>query len=232
MWEWIMPRALAQGEGAGGPAGWLSDVFSKFQDISAPTWIILGVLCTLGAGLLIVFRDRTKWTPRLLAYAALSIALGFVLSYVRLWKMLQGGSITPGSMLPLMLFSYQFGLAPGIVVGVAYGFLQFIQDARMLNPWQVLLDYPIAFGMMGLAAMFRRGKGPWGLYGGIALASLGRFFASVLSGVVFFGEYAPAGTHPLLYSIAYNGSYMLPEMAICLLVAALAAPRLLKGIRR
>lgn len=239
MENWIFACALAEGETAAAEPGWLQTAFAAFGEITPTAWIAFLVIVLLGLGFLAIARQRAKWTPRMLAYAALSIALSFVLSYIRLWKMPQGGSVTPGSMLPLMLFAYAFGAGPGILAGIVYSVLQFIQDSWMLNAWQFLLDYPIAFGMMGLAGFFRgkageasrpRAADP-GLLWGIAAASLGRFLASALSGVVFFAEYAPEGTPPLLYSIVYNGTYMLPEMMICLLVALLAGPRLLRAIR-
>jgi len=227
--------ALAEGETAPGAISqpnWFQTVFEKFGEISTTTWIAFGVILLVGIALFVISRQRTKWTPKLLAYAALSIALAFILSYIRLWKMPQGGSITPASMLPLMLFSYVFGVGPGLIAGAAYGILQFVQDSWMLNIWQFLLDYPIAFGLMALAGIFGKKENKKGLYVGIFLASFGRFAASTLSGVVFFAEYAPQGVNPLWYSMGYNGSYMLPEMVICLIVAFLAAPRLVRLLKK
>ncbi len=243
MENFLIASALAEGETAAPEPTWLQTVFAKFGEISLTTWIALIVILLLGLGLWAVIRQKNKWTARMLAYAALSVALSFVLSYIRLWKMPQGGSITPGSMLPLLLFAYTFGAGPGILAGAVYGILQFIQDSWMLNIWQFLLDYPIAFGMMGVAGLFRgrsktaslqlgiQIKVDWMLLTGIAIASVGRFVASTLSGVVFFAEYAPEGVPPLLYSIGYNGTYMLPELIICLVIALLAGPQLLRAVR-
>lgn len=214
------------------PPTWFQTTFEKFGEISVVNWIALGVLVLLGIGLLVVSRQNTKWTPKMLAYAALAIALSFVLSYIRLAKMLQGGSITPASMLPLMLFAAAYGVGPGLVAGAAYGLLQFIQDSWMLNIWQFLLDYPIGFGMIGLTALFSKKGKSLGLYAGIFVASLCRFIASTLSGVVFFADYAPEGMSPLLYSIGYNGSYMLPEMIICIILAIFVAPRILPQMKK
>lgn len=240
MENWIFAAsALAEGQAPATEPGRLEKVFGKFAEMTATTWIALLVIVLLGLGLLAIARQRARWTPRMLAYAALSIALSFVLSYIRLWEMPQGGSVTPGSMLPLMLFAYAFGAGPGILAGIVYSALQFLQDSWMLNVWQFLLDYPIAFGMVGLAGFFHGKSGealrPRGidprLLWGIAAASLGRFLASTLSGVVFFADYAPEGTPPLLYSMIYNGTYMLPEMVFCLLIALLAGPRLLRAVK-
>ena len=105
-------------------------MFSKFAEISPVVWGILAALVILGVVLFFVTRNSKKWTTRMLANAALCIALAFVLSYIRLYKLPQGGSITLASMLPIFLFAYAYGVAPGMLVGAAYGILQFIQDAR------------------------------------------------------------------------------------------------------
>jgi len=253
MLDFLFSSALAEGEAAAvtSQPNWLQAAFGKFGELSLKSWIALLVLVILGVGLLAISRSKAKWSPKMLAYAALSIALSFVLSYIRLLKMGQGGSVTPASMLPIMLFAYAFGAAPGILAGVAYSLLQFIQDSWMLNVWQFLLDYPIAFGMIGLVGLFRgkaklvkidmsvsvvsTGKTTTKSFKvdvimlvGILIASIGRFIASTMSGVVFFAENAPKEISPLLYSFFYNGSYMLPEMVICMLIAIIAAPRLMR----
>lgn len=214
-------------------AQWFQTAFKKFGEQSTTVWIALAVLVVLGLGILTITKNKQKWTAKMLAYASLSVALSFVLSCIRLWKMPQGGSITPASMLPLMLFAYVYGVGPGVLAGVVYGLLQCIQDAWILNIWQFLLDYPIAFGVIGLAGLFNKKPLKWGLPAGIFVACLGRFISSLLSGVVFFSEYAAqVNMNPWIYSIGYNGTYMLPEAIISIVLALIIGPRIIKEMKR
>ena len=194
-------------------------MFSKFAEISPVVWGILAALVILGLVLFFVTRDSKKWSTRMLANAALCIALSFVLSYIRLYKLPQGGSITLASMLPLFLFAYAYGVGPGMLVGAAYGILQFIQDAYFVHPIELLLDYPLAFAMLGLAGLASRFSDKWGLIPGIVLGTFGRFVCAFLSGVIFFGMYAPEGQNVLVYSAVYNGFYLIPEAIICIVLA-------------
>ena len=196
--------------------------FDKVGENGTPMWIILAAILLLGVILFAVSRSKQRWTTRMLANAALCIALSFILSYIRLYKMPQGGSITCASMLPIFLFAYAYGTVPGFVTGMAYGMLQFIQDAYFVHPIQVLLDYPLAFAMLALAGAFK--DKPWGLYVGIVLGSVGRMVCAVLSGVIFFAEYA-GDMNPWVYSIGYNATYILPEAIICMVIAAIPAVR-------
>ena len=194
-------------------------MFSKFAEISPVVWGILGALVIVGAVLFILTRSSKKWSTRMLANAALVIALSFILSYVRLYKMPQGGSITLASMLPIFMFAYAYGVAPGMLVGMAYGVLQFIQDAYFVHPIELVLDYPLAFAMLGLAGLASRFSDKWGIVPGIVIGTLGRFLCAFLSGVIFFGMYAPEGQSVLVYSAVYNGLYLIPEAAICIVLA-------------
>lgn len=230
MLDYLFASALAEGETAAATQPtWLQTAFEKFADVSAAGWIILAVLLILGAGLFVIARQKVKWTPKLLAYAALSIALAFVLSYIRLWRMPQGGTVTPSSMLPVMLFSYAFGVGPGLVASLAYGLLQAIQDPYIVGFWQFLLDYPIAFGVLGLMGLFAGRKNNWSVFVGIGVVSILRMACHTLSGVLFFSEYA-GDANPWVYSLGYN-SFVLVDAAICIAVALLIAPRMLKLLK-
>ena len=195
----------------------LSDVFSKFTELSPSTIAIIAALAITGIGGLLFLRKSkdVRITTKMLVYASMSIALAFVLSYIRLFRMPQGGSVTPGSMLPIMLFSYIFGPIPGIMTGIAYGFLQYIQDAYMVHWAQLLFDYPIAFGMLGLAGLNRKN-----IIVGSSIAVFGRFVMHFLTGILFFAEYA-GDQHVVLYSLGYNGTYLVAEYVICIVIALL-----------
>ena len=196
-------------------------MFSKFAEISPVVWGIVAALAIVGVVLFFITRDGKRWTTRMLANAALVIALSFILSYIRLYKMPQGGSITLASMLPIFMFAYAYGCAPGMLVGMAYGVLQFIQDAYFVHPVELLLDYPLAYAMLGLAGLAGRFSDQWGIIPGIVLGTFGRFVCAFLSGVIFFGMYAPEGQNVLVYSAVYNGFYLIPEAVICLVIASI-----------
>ena len=102
---------------------WSEELVEKFTETPATVWIAVAVVAALGLILLAISRSSKQWTAKTIAYAALAIALSFVLSCFRLYRMPQGGSVTPGSMLPLMLFSAAFGVGPGLAAGVAMAFV-------------------------------------------------------------------------------------------------------------
>ena len=104
-------------------------------------------------------------------------------------------------------------------------FRSFIQDAWFAHWAQFLLDYPIAFAMLGLAGLFRKN-----IYLGAVTGSLARFICHFLSGIVFFASYTPEGQSPYIYSMLYNASYLAPDMIICL--AVLAVPGFVGSIKR
>lgn len=209
---------------------WLNDAFSKFGKVSGVTWIAVGVVAALSLIVLAVGKSEKKWTAKMIAFGALSIALSFVLSCVRLYRMPTGGSVTPGSMLPLMLFSVSFGIGPGLVAGLAYGLLQYLQGGWWLNVWQFLLDYLLAFAALGLAGFAHNKKNRW-MYISIPVAAMGRAVCAILAGLMWVAdtplEELTIGSiqfnSPLLYSIAYNGAYLIPDTLICLLLALLIA---------
>ncbi len=214
---------------------WVNDLFSKFGKVSGVTWIAMGVVAALSVIVLAVGGSKKKWTAKMIAFGALSIALSFVLSCVRLYRMPTGGSVTPGSMLPLMLFSVSFGVGPGLLAGLAYGLLQYLQGGWWLNVWQFLLDYLLAFACLGLAGIAHGKKDQW-LYLSIPIAALGRAVCAILAGLMWVAdtpvEELAIGSiqfrSPLLYSMVYNGAYLIPDTLICLLLAFLIAKPLVK----
>jgi thiamine transporter len=152
---------------------------------------------------------------RVLTEAALAIALAFVLGLIKVFKMPYGGSISL-EMVPLILLALRQGPWVGVVSGVVYGVLNLISDPAVFHPIQVVLDYPLAFGALGLAGFFR--PTVRGAIIGATVAVLARFLCHFLSGVVFFASYAPEGWNPYVYSAAYNAAYLVPSLAIALVV--------------
>ena len=165
--------------------------------------------------------NRTKLTVKQLVFCAMSLALGTVLSNLKLFDMPWGGSVTLLSMLVICLPGYWFGLGAGLLTGVAYGFLQLLIEPYVLFPMQLLLDYPLAFGALGLSGLFSDSK--YGLLKGYLAGVIGRWVFTVISGAAFFAAYAWEGWAPLPYSMAYNGSYIFAESAITLVLLAIPA---------
>ena len=214
-------------------------MFKKLGEVTLTTWIALAALAALGAILFIVSRKNQKWSAKMVASGALAIALSFVLSCIRLYRMPTGGSVTPGSMLPLMLFAVSFGAGPGLLAGLAYGALQYLQGGWWLNVWQFILDYLLAFAALGLAGLAHGKKEKW-MYVGIPVAALGRALCAILAGLMWVAGSAPEDlvigstqfSSPLLYSVVYNGAYLVPDTLICLLLALLVGKRLVRVMKQ
>ena len=154
---------------------------------------------------------------QMLVEGGIMIALAQILSYIKIFEAPAGGSVTAGSMVPIMIFAIRWGAKKGVLVGAVYGVLQFLLGPKWsFHPVSILFDYPIAFGFIGLAGLFN--KNIKGIFTGIILGVLGRFICHVISGVVVFASSAPAGQHPLLYSIGYNGSFLSLELIISVLI--------------
>ena len=165
--------------------------------------------------------EKPTITSRDIAEAGIAIALAFVLSMIKVFHLPMGGSVTAGSMIPILLLALRRGHKLGLVAAVFYGILQLIEGPYIVHPAQALLDYPLAFGALGLAGFFSPGVENKNIYAllGVIVGVAGRFVCHFLSGVIFFSEYAPEGMNPWFYSALYNGSYLLPELIIsCVLI--------------
>lgn len=163
---------------------------------------------------------------RAIVYGAISIALSFALSYARLFKLPQGGSITFASLLPLMIYCCMFGTRRGLIVCTLYGAMQALQDPYIIHPMQFLLDYPLAFGLIGVSGIFME-KGVFKnhkilafLLGGVIAVVL-RYACHVCSGVFAFADYADLEKYSsaAAYSLAYN-SFTFADMAISLVAGS------------
>ena len=161
---------------------------------------------------------------RALTEGAIMVALAFGLSFVKLYELPNGGSLTP-AMFPSLLYALRWGLGQGLGAGFVFGLLQLIFDGAYAWGWQsMLLDYLLAFTPLGLAGLFR-GKA-WGIFPGTALGCLGRYIVHHISGITIYRIIEPTavpglGTYdnPHLYSLVYNGSYMIPNMLLALILA-------------
>ena len=162
---------------------------------------------------------------RALCEGAIMVAIAQVLGYLKLFGNLpNGGSIT-FAMFPILLFAVRWGLGKGLLAGFAFGLLQMLFDGAYAWGWQsMLLDYVVAFTPLGLAGLFKGKK--WGIFPGTVLGCGARFVVHYISGVTIYRIYMPTeipgiGTFddPVIYSLVYNASYMLPCMVLALAVA-------------
>ncbi|MDD4368278.1 MAG: energy-coupled thiamine transporter ThiT [Oscillospiraceae bacterium] len=189
---------------------------------------------------------KNRETLLTLTTGGVCIALATILSMIKLWQAPMGGSVTPGSMLPLLICGFAFGPVWGCGIGVVYGILQYILDPFPLTVFSFLLDYPLAFGALGLAGLFATPKlqrlaqrnilrrvglvrFPRLLLGSV-IAVLARACFHFLSGFIFYGSYAAdyGYSSPVLYSLVYQAQYILPELAI-LIVLLVVIKRIFYG---
>ena len=167
-----------------------------------------------------------------LVVSAMMIALSTALSFVTVYKLPLGGSVTLFSMLPVCMISILYGPMYAVLPCTLYGLIQMAVGGIFgwgLTPTiligSILLDYIVAFGSLCLTGVFGKSYGK--ILGGIALAMVVRFVSHVISGYVLFAnleQWAFFGTtvenRPFLYSLAYNGSFMLPEAILTIVGAA------------
>ncbi len=150
-----------------------------------------------------------KIQTKILTEAVAAVALSGVLHLITLFQSPQGGRVTAAAMVPVLFVAIRRGPRVGILAGIAYGLVVLLEEPFIYHPVQFLLDYPLAFGALGLAGFFR--KVP---LVGVGVGIGGRFICHFISGLVFFATYAPAGMDPALYSAIYNASYLVPEFIV------------------
>ncbi len=184
------------------------------------------IVIVVALGFLFGKGDKKGFDSKSIAYAGVCIAMSFALSYVRFFKLPQGGSVTLASLLPLMIYSCMFGTRKGVFAGLIYGILQAVQDPYIIHPAQFLLDYPVAFAAIGLAGAFCKVKQldklPQVQFAlGAVCASALRYLSHVLSGVFAFSAYAAdAEMGAWIYSLAYN-SFVFADIAIAIAVGVI-----------
>ena len=175
--------------------------------------------------------QNKKTSLYVLAESAIMVALATVLSMVKVYEAPYGGSVTLFSMLFICLIGYWYGIRVGILTGLAYGILQFLQEPFVLSPFQVCCDYVLAFAGLGLAGAFAKSKN--GLVKGYLLGILVRGAFHSLGGYLYWMDYMPE-TFPAslaaVYPLVYNYSYILTEGVLTLIVICL--PPVKKGLEQ
>lgn len=163
-----------------------------------------------------------------LVISAVMVALAVVLSLVKLFELPLGGSVTLCSMLPVMLIGYRYGPKWGLLTGFVYAVIQLLLDLGKALGWGLsptalvvsfIFDYLIAFSVLGLAGLYGKGFRRYIL--GMVTAVALRFVSHVVAGGTAYASWLPKSWqgHVWLYSFAYNGSFLLPDFAICLVAA-------------
>ncbi|WP_238900311.1 energy-coupled thiamine transporter ThiT [Clostridium sp. YIM B02500] len=201
---------------------WIEQFSKPFQNFSQNIQDILAspmsIITLLGCILLLIAlakAKKIKFTPELIARIGIALALATILKMLRLYHFPQGGSITLGSMIPVLLIAFIYGPEVGCLTGFLYGVITLILDPYILHPVQVLFDYPLPFTALGLAGFFKQRR-----LVGVSIAILVRFLCHIISGIVFFGSFAPEGMSPLVYSLLVNGPMIGIEGIICLVILA------------
>ncbi len=201
----------------------LTQNFQTLIENPSSAFALLGVLLLI---FFCMYARRIKFSTRMLVYISLMIAVTILLKEVRLYHFPQGGSVTLGSMIPLMLLTYRYGAPVGMFAGFVFGLIEILIDPFILHPIQVLFDYPLPCMAVGLAAVF-----PKNFIASAILVFVGKFICHFISGVVFFASYAPEGTSPIIYSLTVNASMIIPECIICcVLLKVLPIERLLNAM--
>jgi len=187
--------------------------------------IVMIVFAALFLG--IVLRRKERMGAQQIAEIGLALALATILSEIKIsgfWA--QGGSVTAASLVPIIIIAFRYGGRAGLIVGIVHGLIQLIIGPYVVHPIQLLLDYPIAFGMIGLCGFFPKNK-----ILGIIVGLMGRFFMHFISGIIYFSSYAPKGWNPFYYSFIYNISYIIPEILISIVVFKLAGERIIEVLQ-
>lgn len=199
--------------------------YGKVNQLALYLGAILLVIAALAAAFLADKGGNFTFDSKSIALAGICVSLSFALSYIKLWDLPQGGSVTLVSFLPIMLFAYLYGAKKGLFVGFVYGLLQSLQDPYIIHPAQFLLDYPVAFAMAGLAGVLKNVnmKSPQLKFALSALiGGAMRYVAHVLSGAFAFGAYAldAGASNVFTYSLAYN-SFVFVDIALVIIAGVL-----------
>lgn len=200
-------------------------LLKNFQEVISHPSSIFALIALIIILLFIIRVKKIELNSQLIAQIGIALALATILKVFRIYHLPQGGSITLGSMVPILLMSFLYGPQVGSLTGFLYGIITLILDPYILQPVQVLFDYPLPFMAIGLAGYFKNHK-----LAGTAIAMFARFVCHFISGILFFGSFAPKGMSPAVYSFTLNAGYLLIESIICMVIIGLLPFRQLESI--
>lgn len=192
---------------------YFKNMFDNFLEIAIVFFCVVAI--TVIFALAVRGYKKGKFNSSMITYGGIAIALSMVLNLITVYSMPNGGSVTAGRILPLLIYSYLFGMPAGAVVGAVYGILDFIAKPYFVNVFQFLLDYPLAFACCCFGGLLRNNEklSTWSLVIGTVVTGIGRFLFSSVSGALYWGmTFVP--------SMAYN-SVLLIDTAVCLVIILL-----------
>ncbi|MGL4849753.1 MAG: energy-coupled thiamine transporter ThiT [Clostridium sp.] len=171
---------------------------------------------------------KYKFNTKSVILIGLFAAISIMLYFIQFIKYPQGGGITLFSMMPIMLLSLICGRREAITCGILFGVLKLMNGGVIINPAQFLLDYILPCMALGLANIFGTDK-KWKIFLGCLFAGILGTVSSTISGVLYFGQYAPVGMNPLVYSIIYNFSSAGVESLLTSVLVVIMPVEMLKG---
>lgn len=199
----------------------------SFKELITNPLTLLTLIACLIIFVLIIKTKNIKLDTKMITTIGIALALTTVLNMIKIYKFPQGGGITIGAMVPIILIAFAYGPLVGMLTGFLFGIISLFLDPYILQPVQVLFDYPLPYMALGVAGFFRNKK-----LIGAAFAIFLKFLSHFISGVVFFGSYAPSGMSPYLYSFLVNGSLVGIDGLICIVILSLLPiKRLIKAMQ-
>ncbi|NIO37683.1 energy-coupled thiamine transporter ThiT [Candidatus Bathyarchaeota archaeon] len=175
-------------------------------------------------------QDKLGFEAKILAEIIVFAALSAVLYTIRPFSLPYGGAVTIGSMVPVLWLSLRRGYRVGFAAGAIFGLLALLIDVMLLpyspitNPLQVVVEYPIGFGVLGLAGLFRRRSVALSIIG-VGVSVLTKFLLHFGAGIVFWAYTVPQDWNPVAWSAVYNGSFLIPEFVISAIIVYILVKR-------
>lgn len=194
---------------------------------------MIAVIGLVIAAIIVSLNNKKKsYNSKAVVYAAVSIAMSFVLSFIKVYELPYGGAITIASFVPLIIYAYAFGFTRGLVAGLIYGLLQFIQGPYFINVFQFIFDYLLAFMSISVAGIFGKlvKNRKLSLTIGTLTVGLVRLINHVLAGIIFYSEVGSRAEilpkiisdidaiPAFVYSLTYNSLYIIPDILVCVVV--------------
>lgn len=199
--------------------GYYTEDGANFNSTLLYVFAVLLVVLLVVLAFVLGRKNKKPFSSHSIALAGICVSLSFALSFIKLWDMPTGGSVTLVSLLPIMIYAYIYGAKKGLLIGLLYGLLQAVQDPWLIHPAQFMLDYPIAFSCITLAGVvsdtINSASKPYLTFTLGAVASgVFRYVCHVISGMFAFGAYAPSGTTNFFaFSLVYN-SYVFIDILL------------------